>query len=111
VTGVQTCALPISHSIAAGLDYPAVGPKLSHLRDSARVRARTAADAAAVRGRRALGRTEGELAGLESAHAVGHLLERAERGELARDSLVVLCLSGSGDKDLAIAADRLDPSA
>ncbi|CCF64299.1 tryptophan synthase subunit beta [Nocardia cyriacigeorgica] len=100
-----------THSIAAGLDYPGVGPELSYLRDSGRVRARTATDAAAVRGRRALGRTEGVLAGLESAHAVGHLLERAERGELARDSLVVVCLSGSGDKDLAIAADRLDPSA
>ncbi|WP_280201985.1 tryptophan synthase subunit beta [Nocardia cyriacigeorgica] len=98
-----------THSIAAGLDYPGVGPELSYLRDSGRVSAQTATDAVALRGMRALSRTEGVLAGLESAHAVGHLMERAERGELTRNTLVVLCLSGSGDKDLGLAADRLDP--
>ncbi|MBF6416739.1 tryptophan synthase subunit beta [Nocardia cyriacigeorgica] len=98
-----------THSIAAGLDYPGVGPELSYLRDSGRVSAQTATDAVALRGMRALSRTEGVLAGLESAHAVGHLMERAERGELTRNTLVVLCLSGSGDKDLALAAERLDP--
>ncbi|MGV9822018.1 hypothetical protein [Nocardia xishanensis] len=55
----------------------------------------------------ALSHTEGILAALESAHAVRHLLEKAERGELPEDSVVVLCLSGRGDKDLAVAADRL----
>uniref|UniRef100_UPI0024579990 tryptophan synthase subunit beta n=1 Tax=Nocardia cyriacigeorgica TaxID=135487 RepID=UPI0024579990 len=98
-----------THSIAAGLDYPGVGPELSYLRDSGRVSAQTATDAVALRGMRALSRTEGLLAGLESAHAVGHLIERAERGELTRNTLVVLCLSGSGDKDLGLAAERLDP--
>ncbi|WP_280468117.1 tryptophan synthase subunit beta [Nocardia cyriacigeorgica] len=96
-----------THSIAAGLDYPGVGPELSHLRDTGRASIRTATDIVALRGMRALSRTEGLLAALESAHAVGHLMERAERGELAPGTLVVLCLSGSGDKDLAIAAERL----
>ncbi|MEV6391333.1 hypothetical protein [Nocardia xishanensis] len=54
-----------------------------------------------------LGHTEGVLAALESAHAVGHLLEMADRGELPEDSVVVLCLSARGDKDLGVAADRL----
>ncbi|MBF6435815.1 tryptophan synthase subunit beta [Nocardia cyriacigeorgica] len=98
-----------THSIAAGLDYPGVGPELGYLRDSGRMSARTATDAVALRGLRDLSRTEGVLAGLESAHAVGHLMERAEGGELARNTLVVLCLSGSGDKDLAIASERLAP--
>ncbi|MBF6096888.1 tryptophan synthase subunit beta [Nocardia cyriacigeorgica] len=98
-----------THSIAAGLDYPGVGPELSYLRDSGRVSAQTATDAVALRGMRALSRTEGVLAGLESAHAVGHLIERAERGELTRNTLVVLCLSGNGDKDLGLASERLDP--
>lgn len=98
-----------THSIAAGLDYPGVGPELSYLRDSGRMSARTATDAVALRGLRALSRTEGVLAGLESAHAVGHLMERAERGELAPHTVVVLCLSGGGDKDLAIASERIEP--
>ncbi|TLF97834.1 tryptophan synthase subunit beta [Nocardia cyriacigeorgica] len=98
-----------THSIAAGLDYPGVGPELSYLRDSGRMSARTATDAVALRGLRALSRTEGVLAGLESAHAVGHLMERAERGELAPHTVVVLCLSGGGDKDLALASERIEP--
>ncbi len=96
-----------THSIAAGLDYPGVGPELSHLKDSGRVICRAATDAAALRGMRALTRSEGIIAALESAHAVGYLLESAERGELPDDSVVLVCLSGRGDKDLDIAAQRL----
>ncbi|SNY78872.1 tryptophan synthase beta chain [Nocardia amikacinitolerans] len=96
-----------THSIAAGLDYPGVGPELSHLKDTGRVSYRAATDAVALRGMRALSHTEGILAALESAHAVGHLLEMADGGEIVEDSVVVLCLSGRGDKDLAVAAERL----
>ncbi|MEV0029548.1 tryptophan synthase subunit beta [Nocardia sp. NPDC050793] len=96
-----------THSIAAGLDYPGVGPELSHLKDTGRVSYRAATDAAALRGMQALSHTEGILAALESAHAVGHLLDMADCGEVSEDSVVVLCLSGRGDKDLAVAADRL----
>ncbi len=96
-----------THSIAAGLDYPGVGPELSHLKDTGRVTYRAATDEAALRGMRALTRSEGIIAALESAHAVGYLLELAERGELPPGSVVLLCLSGRGDKDLDIAAQRL----
>ncbi|MFE3443246.1 tryptophan synthase subunit beta [Nocardia sp. NPDC059180] len=96
-----------THSIAAGLDYPGVGPELSYLRDTGRASVRTATDAVALRGMLALSHSEGVLAALESAHAVGHLMERAESGELAPGALVVLCLSGTGDKDLAIATERV----
>ncbi|WP_280249684.1 tryptophan synthase subunit beta [Nocardia abscessus] len=96
-----------THSIAAGLDYPGVGPELSHLKDSGRVTYRAATDAVALRGMQALSHTEGILAALESAHAVGYLMEMAGRGEVPEDSVIVLCLSGRGDKDLAVAADRL----
>ncbi|MEV5833154.1 tryptophan synthase subunit beta [Nocardia sp. NPDC052112] len=96
-----------THSIAAGLDYPGVGPELSYLKDTGRVSYRTATDTVALRGLHALTRTEGIIAALESAHAVGYVLELAERGDLPADSIVVLGLSGRGDKDLAIAAERL----
>ncbi|WSG61634.1 tryptophan synthase subunit beta [Nocardia sp. NBC_01730] len=99
-----------THSIAAGLDYPGVGPELSHLKDSGRVTYRAATDAVALRGMQALSHTEGILAALESAHAVGHLLEMGDRGEIPADSLIVLCLSGRGDKDLAVLAERLGVS-
>ncbi|MFE9324761.1 tryptophan synthase subunit beta [Nocardia sp. NPDC052278] len=95
-----------THSIAAGLDYPGVGPELSYLKDIGRVTYRTATDAVALRGLHALTRTEGIIPALESAHAVGYVLELAERGDLPADSIVVLGLSGRGDKDLAIAAER-----
>lgn len=96
-----------THSIAAGLDYPGVGPELSYLKHTGRVAYRAATDAVALRGLHALTRTEGIIPALESAHAVGYLLELAEHGELPTDSIVVLGLSGRGDKDLAIAAERL----
>lgn len=94
-----------THSIAAGLDYPGVGPELSHLKDIGRAVFGTATDAQALRALRTLSRTEGILPALESAHALGYLLDAAERGELTPDSVVLVCLSGRDDKDLHIAAD------
>ena len=96
-----------THSIAAGLDYPGVGPELSHLRDIGRIENAVATDSVAVRGLHTLCRTEGIITALESAHAVGYLLELAERHEIAENALILLCLSGRGDKDLAIAAGLL----
>ena len=97
-----------THSIAAGLDYPGVGPELSHLKDIGRIEHAVATDAVAVHGLDTLCRTEGIITALESAHAVGYLLELAERGEIAENALILLCVSGRGDKDLAIAAGLLD---
>ncbi|MBB5912071.1 tryptophan synthase beta chain [Nocardia transvalensis] len=96
-----------THSIAAGLDYPGVGPELSHLKDSGRVDYHAVTDAGALRGMRALSRTEGIIPALESAHALGHLLELADRGALPANSVALVCLSGRGDKDLEIAARQL----
>ena len=96
-----------THSIAAGLDYPGVGPELSYLKDSGRMTPRAATDTVALRGLDALARTEGVITALESAHAAGYLLQIAEHGQLPKDSLILLCLSGRGDKDLLIAAEHL----
>ncbi|MEV6428802.1 tryptophan synthase subunit beta [Nocardia sp. NPDC051463] len=95
-----------THSIAAGLDYPGVGPELSYLKDTGRVTYQAASDTAALRGMQALSRKEGIIPALESAHAIGYLMEMAENRDLPADSVVVVGLSGRGDKDLAIAAQR-----
>jgi tryptophan synthase beta chain len=87
-----------THSIAAGLDYPGVGPELAHLRESGRVEAVSATDRAAREAFGLLARTEGIVPAMESAHAIAHLVEMA--GELDRDSVVVVNLSGRGDKDM-----------
>ncbi|MGW0182345.1 tryptophan synthase subunit beta [Nocardia sp. NPDC003345] len=99
-----------THSVAAGLDYPGVGPELSHLKETGRVVCATATDTTALRGLRTLSHSEGIIAALESAHAVGHLLELDDRRELADGSVVLVCLSGRGDKDLEVAARRAEMS-
>ncbi|GAB2554535.1 tryptophan synthase subunit beta [Nocardia heshunensis] len=96
-----------THSIAAGLDISGVGSELSYLKDSGRVQYRAVSDSTALRGMYALSRTEGIIAALEPAHALGALLEMAERGELAEGMLIVLGLSGRGDKDTAMVAATL----
>lgn len=88
-----------THSVAAGLDYPAVGPEHALLHDRGRVRYERASDADALEGFRLLAAREGILPALESAHAVGWV--RREAAALAGRTLVIN-LSGRGDKDLAI---------
>ncbi|MEM6999598.1 MAG: tryptophan synthase subunit beta [Pseudomonadota bacterium] len=87
-----------THSISAGLDYPGVGPEHSHLKDIGRVRYSSATDDEAMHGFRLLNRTEGILPALESSHAVGWLASHAE--ELRPDQIVIVNLSGRGDKDI-----------
>jgi tryptophan synthase beta chain len=87
-----------THSISAGLDYPAIGPEHAWLRDRGRARYESADDAAALRAFHELARLEGILPALESAHAVAWVIERA--AEL-RGRRVLINLSGRGDKDLA----------
>ena len=92
-----------THSIAAGLDYPGVGPELAHLRETGRMEAASVTDGAAEEAFALLARTEGIIPALESAHAIAHLVQIA--GDLDRDTVVVVNLSGRGDKDVeAIAA-------
>ncbi len=90
------------HSVSAGLDYPGVGPELSYLKDVARVSFTTAGDEDALDAFRLLGRTEGILPALESAHAVAEAVRLA--GTLPRAATVVVNLSGRGDKDVETVA-------
>ncbi len=86
-----------SYSVAAGLDYPGVGPELAFLAEKGRVQPRIADDKTAMEGFHALSRLEGIIPALESAHAVGYALQEPETlGELA-----IINVSGRGDKDLA----------
>jgi len=89
-----------THSIAAGLDYPAVGPEHALLRDGGRVRYAAVGDDEALRAFHVLAETEGIIPALESAHAVAWLLREATT---LRGRRVILNLSGRGDKDLATA--------
>ena len=87
-----------AHSVSAGLDYPGVGPEHSWLKDTGRVRYESVGDAEALAGFERLARLEGIIPALETAHAVAWI-ERA-RARWKPDDLVLLCLSGRGDKDV-----------
>jgi tryptophan synthase beta chain len=91
-----------THSVSAGLDYPAVGPEHAALHAAGRVRYDSATDAEALEAFDLLARTEGILPALESAHALAWVLREGRAGRIPRDALVVLNLSGRGDKDLGI---------
>jgi len=90
-----------AHSISAGLDYPGVGPELSHLRDAGRIEVLAATDAEALEGFRALARSEGILCALESAHAIAALPKLPASLREDAGAALVINLSGRGDKDLA----------
>jgi tryptophan synthase beta chain len=87
-----------THSVAAGLDYPAIGPEHALLHDAGRVKYDRASDEEALGGFRLLARTEGILAALESSHALGWL---AREAHTLQGRTILLNLSGRGDKDLA----------
>jgi len=90
----QTCDV---HSISAGLDYPGVGPEHSYWKKSGRVRYAQCLDEEALDAFNSLARAEGILPALESSHAVAHAMKLAR--ERSRDEVLVVCLSGRGDKD------------
>ena len=92
-----------THSVAAGLDHPSVGPEHAMLKDSGRVRYEAVTDAEALHAFRYLSRTEGIIPALESAHAVAYALRAA--GDLDRDGIMIVNLSGRGDKDVADVAN------
>jgi tryptophan synthase beta chain len=94
-----------THSIAAGLDYPGVGPELSYLRDCGRVEFVSATDSAAISASKLLAQVEGIIPALESAHAVSAVTRLAPR--LAKHCTIVMNLSGRGDKDMAALSDYL----
>ena len=94
-----------THSIAAGLDYPGVGPELSYLKDAGRVRFASATDREAIDALRVLAEIEGIIPALESAHAVAEVLRLAPR--LKRSQILIMNLSGRGDKDMGTVGDYL----
>jgi len=96
-----------SHSISAGLDYPGVGPEHAWLKETGRASYTTCTDADALRAFSALARAEGIIPALESAHALAAALERAKQ---PTPQLILVNLSGRGDKDLETVLRHLDPA-
>lgn len=94
-----------AHSISAGLDYPAVGPEHCHLHDIGRVTYTSMTDAGALEGLQLLSKTEGIIPALESAHAVQYAYELAQT--MDKEEILVICLSGRGDKDVQTVRDAL----
>ena len=94
-----------AHSISAGLDYPGVGPEHAWLKLSERAEYVSVTDDEALDGFQQLSRVEGIVPALEPSHAVAYLAKLAP--QLARGTLVALCLSGRGDKDMGIVQDAL----
>jgi len=93
------------HSIAAGLDYPGVGPEHSYFHDMQRAEYVAITDEEALEGFHVLTETEGIIPALESAHAVAHVMKMAP--VMNKDEIIVINLSGRGDKDLDIVAKRM----
>jgi tryptophan synthase beta chain len=94
-----------THSIAAGLDYPGVGPELSYLRERGRVRFAGVTDRAAVEAVKWLAQLEGIIPALESAHAIAAVMRLAPR--LPRQGIIIVNLSGRGDKDMNTVGEYL----
>ena len=91
-----------THSVSAGLDYPGVGPEHSFLKDTGRVHYLAVDDSQALEGFHLLSRTEGIIPALEPAHAIYHAAQLAR--DLPAEQIVLVCLSGRGDKDIQIVA-------
>jgi len=90
-----------AHSVAAGLDYPGVGPEHAYLRDLGRARYVTVSDGEAIAAAVRLARAEGILPAIESAHALAWVMRAAGTPDLPSGSTVLITLSGRGDKDLS----------
>ena len=95
-----------THSVSAGLDYASVGPEHANLHDTGRAEYVSCSDADALKATVALSRTEGILPALESAHAVAEAMRLAPL--LGKDKIIMINLSGRGDKDMGILARELD---
>lgn len=94
-----------THSVSAGLDYPGVGPEHSFLKDTKRVKYASVTDNEALSAFSELTRTEGIIPALESSHALAYIGKIAL--ECAKNSIIIVCLSGRGDKDMAIINEEL----
>lgn len=90
------------YSISAGLDYPGVGPEHANLKDTGRAQYVAITDDEAVNAFEYIARTEGIICAIESAHAVAHVMKMAP--QMNKDDIIICCLSGRGDKDVAAIA-------
>ena len=95
-----------AHSISAGLDYPGVGPEHAFLKDRKRVKYSTITDEEAIRAFLLLSKLEGIIPALESSHALAYLIKNSKK--FSKGSIVVITVSGRGDKDLNIVREHLD---
>jgi tryptophan synthase beta chain len=98
-----------THSISAGLDYPSIGPEHAFLHDGGRVEYTSVSDEEALEAFRMLSKLEGIIPALESAHAVAHALKVAP--EMESEQIVIVNLSGRGDKDIDTVRESLEPGA
>jgi len=101
----QNGQVQLTHSVSAGLDYAAVGPEHAWLHDRKRVEYTYAKDDAALAAFMKLARLEGIIPALESAHAIAEVMKRAPK--LGRNKLIIINLSGRGDKDVSQVAQKL----
>jgi len=92
--------IELAHSVSAGLDYPGVGPEHSYYRDTKRAEYVPIKDTEALNAVRLLSETEGIIPALESAHAIAYLPKLVKKAK--KNDVIVVCLSGRGDKDIGI---------
>ena len=94
-----------AHSISAGLDYPGVGAEHSHLKSIERAQYETITDDEALDGFKLLSKQEGIIPALESAHAIAQVAKMAPK--MKKDEVILVCLSGRGDKDVTQVSERI----
>lgn len=97
--------IQLAHSISAGLDYPGVGPEHAYLRDTGRAEYVSITDVEAMDALMELSKLEGIIPAIESAHAVAYAKKQAKK--MNKDDIMIICLSGRGDKDVHTIADYL----
>jgi tryptophan synthase beta subunit len=97
--------IELAHSISAGLDYPGVGPEHAYLRDTKRAEYVSITDVEAMDALMELSKLEGIIPAIESAHAIAYATKLAK--EMSKDQIMVICLSGRGDKDVHTISDYL----
>ena len=97
--------IALTHSISAGLDYPSIGPEHAELKDSGRAEYVSASDEEALDATKVLARMEGIIPALESAHAVAEARKRAPK--MKRDEIIIVNVSGRGDKDIGIHRENM----
>jgi len=97
--------IALTHSVSAGLDYPAIGPEHGWLKDQGRAEYVSATDVEALEACKTLARLEGIIPALESSHAVAECIKRAPK--MSREEIVIVNVSGRGDKDIGILRENL----